>query len=90
MGESFALRHEKNYMAAAAVIRRLRASAPELRSEQENDVRPASLRFFPSNSIIVRDIQLGVFLGRQVKSWSVLLTTNHNLDPFFEECDPIP
>jgi hypothetical protein len=54
-------------MAAAAVIRRLRASAPEIHSEPESDARPTNLRLFPNPSNVVRDIKLGVLLGRQVK-----------------------
>ena len=40
----------------------------ESRLEQEIDDRPAHLRLFPNPSNVVKDLQLGVLLGRQVEN----------------------
>jgi hypothetical protein len=55
-------------MAAAGVARRLRAAAVESLLDQEVDDRPVYLRLFPNPANIVKDIQLGVLLGRQAES----------------------
>ncbi len=55
-------------MAAAGVVRKLRAGAFDSRSEQDIDDRPVHLRLFPTPFNIVKDKQVGVLLGRQVAS----------------------
>ena len=55
-------------MAAAAVIRRMRGRTSDNYMEQETDCRPAYFRNFPDPSNVVKDIQLGVLLGRYAEN----------------------
>jgi hypothetical protein len=67
-------------MAAAGVVRRMRAGAFESRLEQDIDDRPAHLRLFPNPSNVVKDIKLGVLLGRQVKGRASACTQGWHID----------
>jgi hypothetical protein len=56
-------------MAAAGLVRAFRKKgAMGIGHQQENDVdtEPAYLKYFPKPSNVVKDIHLGVLLGRQV------------------------
>jgi hypothetical protein len=52
-------------MATAGMIRRIRTVAVEGLTEQVDDL-PTCLKQFPNSSNVVKDIHLGVLLGRQV------------------------
>jgi hypothetical protein len=73
-------------MAAAGMIRRLRevrGVTSDGHLEQEVDDRPEYLRLFPNPSSVVKDIQLGVLLGRFANIEHEV--PNHSFDYFHSE-----